>query len=171
MPVFLRRRVLSLILLLLGGGIARAQSADLPEEEPAWWHLGAGISGALDVERNAYVVLSYYFARDFGGLHPYTVVSFASDSAYYVGGGLLYNHDLTHRFRVTAGTGPGYYDRNRPGTDLGHSLEFLSTIELSYAPSRASRIGVGLSHLSNGHLSRINPGTELIQLTYAIRTR
>ena len=51
--------------------------------------------------------------------------------------------------------------------DLGHVVEFRSSLELSVAPDRMVRVGLGFSHISNAHLGTRNPGVEVLTLRVA----
>ena len=75
---------------------------------------------------------------------------------------------LDDRWRLTLGSAPGYYERNR-GRDLGSTIEFHSTAELSYDLGRQRRIALSLGHTSNGGLrGDHNPGTETLLLSWSI---
>ncbi len=51
---------------------------------------------------------------------------------------------------------------------LGNTLEFRSGIEWAYRFDNDYRLGLALFHLSNGGLSRQNPGTEALVLSLCI---
>ena len=51
--------------------------------------------------------------------------------------------------------------------DLGHVVEFRSSVELSDAPDPMFRVGLGFSHISNAHLGTRNPGVEVLTLRVA----
>ena len=54
---------------------------------------------------------------------------------------------------------PGLYHKG-DGKDLGHVVEFKSEIQLSYALSKDSRLGVSYNHVSNASLGDKNPGAN-----------
>ena len=78
-----------------------------------------------------------------------------------------------HDFRLSEGWittplfGFGYFDDGEQ-IKLGHEVEFISGVELTYEFYNRSRIGFKFVHLSNGGLSSTNPGTEVLSLTYSL---
>ena len=62
----------------------------------------------------------YRWREDYHGIHPYLLGSWATDGATYVGPGLLYNFEFARRWRLTLGSGPGYYQRNRSTRRAGN---------------------------------------------------
>jgi hypothetical protein len=61
----------------------------------------------------------------------------------------------------------GYFHRGA-GKDLGSHLEFKTGLELAYRFDDMSRIGIAFDHISNAGLTKRNPGTESLLLTYSI---
>ena len=61
----------------------------------------------------------------------------------------------------------GYYDKCN-GFDLGHELEFRSSVELSYRFDNRTRLGVSFYHMSNASIDADNPGTEVLSIVYSI---
>lgn len=78
--------------------------------------------------------------------------------------GLLIDFYLPANLVFTPSFAPGLYHPGR-GKDLGFPLEFRSQIELSYRFITGMRIGVGVNHISNARLGRINPGIEAVSIT------
>ena len=61
---------------------------------------------------------------------------------------------------------PGYYE---DGTGkLGNSLQFRTSLEISYELKNKNRIGLSISHISNANLGDKNPGSEIISISYHI---
>ena len=58
--------------------------------------------------------------------------------------------------------------RRGDGRDLGHELEFRSSIELSYRFDDRTRLGLSFYHLSNANIGDFNPGTEVLSIVYSI---
>jgi hypothetical protein len=54
---------------------------------------------------------------------------------------------------------------------MGHPVEFRSQVEVAYRFADSSRLGLSLSHYSNGKLAKKNPGTETLMLNYSIPVR
>ena len=108
--------------------------------------------------------LQIQFADNYHGFHPYLQGGRANIGSIYAGSGLLYNFNLPYSLRLTAGTGPGWYQHGGRDVNLGYGLEFDSWMELS-GEIFHRRVGVTFSHISNAHLSNHNPGTEALGLS------
>ena len=85
----------------------------------------------------------------------------------YLGLGPYLAFDLGSRWQVGGGSGPGYYS-NQPELDLGSEMEFRSTFYVSRRLDSGRRVGLSLSHYSNGGLARHNPGAETVRIYYQI---
>jgi len=137
-------------------------------DDSDWFTLSGGASGVFDTEHNPTVVVEYRFGRNWYGLHPWTALSWATDGAVFAGAGVLYSLALPGgNWQVSAGTGPGYYERHQ-GADLGSHLEFCSFGEISRNISWGHRVMLRLIHISNGGITERNPGNELLLLGYAM---
>ena len=137
-------------------------------ENRDWITISSGISGIFDTEHNPTFVLEYRFAREWKGFHPWAGVSWATDGAVYAGGGMLYTVATPDGvWELTAGTGPGYYERHQ-GDDLGSHLEFCTFAEVARRLSWEHRLVLRLVHISNGGITERNPGAELLMLGYAM---
>ncbi|MDC0664274.1 acyloxyacyl hydrolase [Marinobacter sp. SS21] len=68
---------------------------------------------------------------------------------------------------LTPSFGLGVFHEGR-GLRLGHSTEFRSGVELSYRFPNRYRLGLAIYHLSNGGLSKENPGTESVVCSVSI---
>lgn len=77
---------------------------------------------------------------------------------------------LAPRWLLTPSFAGGAY-RGGGDKDLGHGVEFRSALELAYLLGDGSRLGLAVYHLSNGGLSRRNPGSESLVLTYSFWPR
>lgn len=156
--------VLGLFLLLLP--FATAKVPALPEGDQLVF--SAGASGVFDTEHNLTFVTEYRFGRNWHNLHPWLGLSWATDGAVFAGGGMLYSLALAGGdWQVTAGVGPGYYERHQ-GADLGSHLEFCTFGEISRNMRWGHRVMFRLMHISNGGLTERNPGNELLLLGYAM---
>jgi hypothetical protein len=67
---------------------------------------------------------------------------------------------------ATPGFAAGLFHRGG-GQNLGGPVEFRSSIELAYRFGDGSRLGLNLSHLSNGGFYDRNPGTESLVLVWS----
>ncbi|TQV77482.1 acyloxyacyl hydrolase [Aliikangiella marina] len=82
---------------------------------------------------------------------------------------LSFQHDfwLGNQFVLTPSLGLGYF-RDSHDIQLGNKLEFISSLQIAYELPHKFRIGLKLSHISNGGISNINPGTESLTLAFTI---
>jgi len=111
---------------------------------------------------------------DFFNLKPFAGFETTSDSANYFligiyledNAGILFTGEKSN-FIFTPSLGVGRYD-NGNGMALGNSIEFRSTLELSYQLKNNNRIGVSFGHISNANISDDNPGVEILSFSYQI---
>ena len=111
---------------------------------------------------------------NFFDIKPFAGFEGTTDSAtYYLMGiylddnaGVLFTGESS-KFLVTPSFGIGIYEEG-DGKDLGNSIEFRSTIEVSYRLKNENRIGLSIGHISNANLGDKNPGVEVISLSYQI---
>ena len=130
--------------------------------------LSGGPSGVFDTEHNPTLVAEFRLGRNWVGIHPWLGLGWATDGAVFAGGGILYTIGLPRsEWQVTAGVGPGYYERHE-GVDLGSHLEFCTFAEISRNMPWGHRVMVRMMHISNGGLTERNPGNELLLLGYAM---
>lgn len=102
-------------------------------------------------------------------LKPWLGLNITHNASIWAGGGVLLDLPTWHNFYMTPSIGVGVYRHGHSDKDLDSVLEFRSQIELGYEFKSGSRLGLGLSHISNGGLfGRRNPGTEMITLQYHI---
>ena len=100
-------------------------------------------------------------------LQPMLGVTAADDTSLYYYGGLRWNLDLNAHLRVSPGIAVGFFDAG-DFLDLGHELEFRSSLELSTRLGKRGRLALEVFHLSNASLSEHNPGTEGLVLRYLL---
>ena len=111
---------------------------------------------------------------DFFNLKPFAGIELTSDQASYFLVG-IYLEDNAGRlftgnkskFIITPSFGAGIYD-DGDGKKLGNSIEFRSTLEVSYQLENKNRIGISFGHISNANIAERNPGVEIISLSYQI---
>jgi hypothetical protein len=99
-------------------------------------------------------------------LAPVAGLLVASRGSLYVYGGVRTEIPLGKRWVATPSFAAGIFHRGS-GQELGGPVEFRSSLELAYELSDSSRIGLSLSHLSNGGLYDRNPGTESLVLVWS----
>jgi len=107
-------------------------------------------------------------------LKPFLGVEGTSESALYLLGGVYLEDNLGQLFSgkesnvfLTPSFGGGYYD-DGDGKKLGNSLEFRTTLEISFELKNKNRIGISFGHISNANIGDKNPGVEIISLSYQI---
>lgn len=98
---------------------------------------------------------------------PFVGAMGTTDSAFYGYAGVLVDIYFGRRWVLTPNFAAGYYDKGN-GLDLGHELEFRSSIELSYRFDNRTRLGVSFYHMSNASIGSDNPGTEVLSIVYSI---
>ena len=111
---------------------------------------------------------------EFFDLKPFAGFEITSDSAnYFLVGvyledniGTLFTGDSSN-FIFTPSFGTGYY-KDGDGKKLGNSIEFRTTLEISYQLKNNNRIGLSLGHISNANLGTNNPGVEILSLSYQV---
>ena len=100
-----------------------------------------------------------------GNVSPITGGFITENSAAYVYTGIEWNVDMSEKMKFTPSFAPGLYHEG-DGKDLGHVLEFKSEVQLSYATSDKSSIGVSYNHVSNASLGDKNPGANSYMFNY-----
>ena len=122
-----------------------------------------GMIGIADREAvDNFVSLEARGNHDWHRMRPWGGLTLVDSGAWFAGAGVVYDIPLTHRSRLTLGSGPFYYTNAEQDDDLGFRLEFYSFAELSWEWKRDVRLGVRVGHLSNAGLGRRNPGTETL---------
>tara|TARA_Y100000590_G_C15462200_1_gene916903 strand:- start:403 stop:933 length:531 start_codon:yes stop_codon:yes gene_type:complete len=111
---------------------------------------------------------NFFYLKPFAGLEVTT------ESAFYLLGGVYLEDNLGQLFVgkesnyiFTPSFGVGYYEKG-DGKDLGHNLEFRTTLEISYEMKNKNRLGLSFGHISNANIGEKNPGVEIISLSYQI---
>lgn len=71
---------------------------------------------------------------------------------------------LSDDWALTPFFGPGFWADSEQ-IQLGHTIQFRSGIDLVYRVSDGVAVGLGITHLSNGSLGSLNPGTETVAIS------
>jgi len=108
----------------------------------------------------------HFLPKRVPALAPVGGLLVASRGSLYVYGGFRLDIPLGERWVATPGFAAGIFHRGS-GQNLGGLLEFRSSIELAYQLSDSTRLGLSLSHISNGGLYDNNPGTESLVLVWS----
>ena len=94
-----------------------------------------------------------------GNVSPITGGFITENSAAYIYTGIEWNMEMSDKMAFTPSFAPGLYHEG-DGKDLGHVLEFKSELQISYATSKNSSIGLSYNHVSNASLGDKNPGAN-----------
>jgi len=100
-------------------------------------------------------------------IKPFYGIEMTSDSAIYGIVGIFIEEKIGKNFFFTPNFGIGAFSKGN-GKDLGHVVEFRSTLEISYQLKNKNRIGLSMGHFSNAGIGDTNPGTEILSLSYQV---
>jgi lipid A 3-O-deacylase len=101
-----------------------------------------------------------------GVVRPVAGLLTTTGGAAYLYSGVAFEIPIVGSLRLTPAFAPGLVLARGDG-DLGHIVEFRSSLELSVALDPMVRVGLGLSHISNARLGTSNPGVEVLTLRLA----
>ncbi|WP_339776732.1 acyloxyacyl hydrolase [uncultured Thalassospira sp.] len=146
----------------------QAQEFSSSSNDVAQIGFSTGIFNVGDGDNAAEMRLDY---RDdhafFGVLRPIGGVMVTSDHAVHGYGGLMADVLWGEHFATSFYSSVGAYHEG-DGEDLGYWIEFRSGIEVAYRFDNKARVGLGFAHISNADIGDINPGAEVISLTYTV---
>src|SRR5579871_1614956 len=135
-------------------------------EQPSYLAVGVGYAGVIRPPAAWVENLEYRWHEQFlAGISPKVVIGLTHGASYF-NASLYRSWRLRENWRITIASGPGFFERDLSAENLGSHIEFLSGIEISRDFYRGQRLGVAFQHISNAHLGRSNPGSEVLQLTY-----
>ncbi len=137
------------------------------QDDPHFLTLAAGYYDINDDEDAAEFRAEFSARNKLWIFKPFGGLMGTSDKAFYGYAGLLVDVYFGRRIVVTPSLAAGLYE-DGDGKDLGHIVEFRSSIELAYRFDNRSRLGLSFYHLSNAGLDDNNPGTEVLSLNYSI---
>lgn len=152
----------------LGVFSASAAKAGEGSGDPSFVTFTAGYHDVNDDHDAFEGRVEYRHGQKFWIFKPLIGVMGTSDGALYGYAGVLVDLYLGRRWVLTPSFAPGAYHKGDDGKDLGGALEFKSQLELSYRFDNRSRLGIGISHMSNASLYDRNPGTETAFITYSL---
>ena len=111
---------------------------------------------------------------DFFDVKPFVGLEVTSSSATYFLAGIYLDDNAgtlftgtSSNFLVTPSFGVGIYDDGN-GKELGNTVQFRTTIEVSYQFKNKNRVGLSIGHISNANLGDKNPGVEILSLSYQV---
>lgn len=156
---FVRCLVVSLLMAIPAP--AFAEDPDFLSFGVGWYDMNRRVDQAAEFRVEYRSDAKLWVFKPFGGAMGTT------DGAIYGYGGFLMDIYFGRRIVVTPSLAAGlYHDGN--GRDLGHAVEFRSSLEIAYRFDDRTRLGLSFYHLSNAHLGTSNPGTEVLSLVYSI---
>ncbi len=142
-------------------------SLDAPGADPALVAISVAHTGLRhSTEFAGEARLEYRSAERLWILKPFGGVMANSVGTLHAFAGVLLDVYLGEHFVLTPSFAPGLYSAGK-GKDLGFPVEFRSQVEVSYRFWNGSRIGIGMNHISNAKLGRINPGIEALSITFS----
>ena len=157
-------RILLLTAPLFGAGPAGAR--EWFADDPPLLSLGTGVAQIFDSHQEFYWSMDYRPAFRCFHVGPWLSFGAGRNHEFYAAGGVLLDLELGRGWVLTPSFGGGYYNASS-GLDLGFDAEFRTALEFAKRFRNGQRLGVSVSHLSNGSLSDRNPGTETIGLNYS----
>ena len=98
---------------------------------------------------------------------PAVGAAMADNDAHYIYLDLKHDFYLSKQWLLIPSFGLGFF-KDSQDIELGNDLEFRSGIEFAYQFRNKYRAGIALFHLSNGGISSLNPGTEVIVFSFSI---
>lgn len=158
--------VVACLAVVLVLGVAAPQQARAAEPE----FLTFGIGG-YDIDGDdGTVVFNLEFVDDrhwLWKLKPMTGAFATGEGSLYGYAGLALDMYFGRSFVIDLSFAPGLYFEGG-GKDLGHVVEFRSSIKAAWRFEDESRLGVEFFHLSNAGLDDRNPGANQLMLFYSI---
>lgn len=128
---------------------------------------GVGFGPFRNPPRRIYASLELNQKLDGSPIGVWAAADADLGQGYYLGLGALAMAGLGPRWQLALGFGPGYYTSHAE-LNLGSELEFRSSLYLSRRLESGRRLGLSVSHYSNGGLARHNPGAETVRVYYQI---
>jgi hypothetical protein len=147
---------------------AVGQDSLAAEGTPAEWEVGAGAINSFETATFAMVYARYHLGWDCYGIRLWAEGTVIDGGAFWVGGGLRYDIRLGDDWRIGLASGPGYF-RESDELDLGHEIEFFSSIELVRTLGKRTSLVAGIGHLSNAGFGDYNPGANTYRLSFRWR--
>lgn len=166
-------RLKRIVLAAALGAVCLVGLAPLPaaaDDDPAFLRLAVGRYDINDDMEAIEFRAEYQSSRSFWIFKPFGGVMATTDGAAYGYAGFLTDFYFGRRIVLSPSIAAGFYIEG-DGKDLGHVIEFRSSLELAYRFDNRSRLGISFYHLSNAGLSEDNQGTEILSLSYSIPLR
>ena len=123
---------------------------------------GCVLGNIFDAHKKIGGYVEYYDAKNFHDVHPQASLYSGEGGFCYGCLGLRFQKD-EGAFRYALSSNVGLFDVKGYNA-LGNPIEFLSYLTIEYSISRHYAVGIGFGHISNAHLSSVNPGSEFVRL-------
>lgn len=136
------------------------------EEMPSLIGLGGGYLDAGPNHSGGLIQFEYRGQYAWNYFRPGAILMLPNFCSLYLGAGMGYELFLTEKIILIPSFYVGVYYKGK-GRNLGHPIEFRSSIELNYVWDNDVRFGVQLYHLSNAHLAHKNPGLNALTIFIA----
>ncbi|MGY9004647.1 MAG: acyloxyacyl hydrolase [Alphaproteobacteria bacterium] len=136
--------------------------------DPEFLTFGAGMFDISANDNSAVISIEYTDDRRWlWALQPMTGIMASIDGSVHAYAGVAVDLFFGRRYVLTPSFAPGLYLQG-DGKDLGHVVEFRSSLKFAYRFDNRSRLGLDLFHLSNAGLDDRNPGANQLMLTYSV---
>ncbi|SDE13739.1 acyloxyacyl hydrolase [Limimaricola pyoseonensis] len=113
------------------------------------------------------IYLQHHFARRYGPFQPLTGLSVSSHGDVWAGIGVAWTGDLPGPGYLETSLMPGVY-LQADGPDLGHPVEFRSSIGVGVEFGGGARLSMHYDHRSNADISGTNPGLESLGVRFSM---
>lgn len=104
------------------------------------------------------------------GIRPAAGLGVTGDDAYFVYAGARRDFPVGEKVQVSLHFGVSFFEEG-DGKVLGHEIEFRSGLEVNRSVWGGGRLGLGIFHLSNGSISKTNPGANSLLVRYVVPLR
>jgi lipid A 3-O-deacylase len=127
----------------------------------------AGMFDIRHQERSAQFGLQWSGNDIYTHFQPIAGVNADVDKDAFAYGGVQYDYAINEKWSLTPSFAAGAFHHG-DGKDLGGAINFRSALGVDYRLSNDSRIGLGISHISNAGIYKRNPGAESVMLTWSM---
>jgi len=132
--------------------------------------VGTGFYDARRHGPSSYREVKVISPEAFRGFDTFAGITGTSTEDAYVFFGVSSNSALPEPFLMSFSFAAGLYTSGL-GIDLGHPVEFRSSIRAGWQFHEGHSLAIEVSHLSNGHLAESNPGLETVGVVYSFPAR
>jgi hypothetical protein len=154
--------------LLFGALLAALPVSGARALDPSFLTIGGGTFDMNGDDPTGTISVEYTRGkRLFWEFKPMAGLMATFDGAFYVYGGVAVDIFLGRRLVLTPSFAPGLYVEGG-GKDLGHVVEFRSSVKFAYRFENRARLGLDLYHVSNAGLDQRNPGANTLMVTYSV---